>query len=85
MGGDIGPIDGHTVDHDILYRKVKINVCSRHEHRLTNTPLGANIICKDLEGNVESWKLDNILTVLWHPERMEDFWLPEEWKEIRPW
>lgn len=85
MGGSIGPVDGHKEDHDVLYRKVKINVCSRHEHRLTNTPLGANIICKDVEGNVESWKLDNILTVMWHPERMDDFWLPEEWKEIRPW
>jgi hypothetical protein len=30
------------------------------------------------EGYCESWKLDNMLAVLWHPERMKTHWPPYE-------
>jgi gamma-glutamyl-gamma-aminobutyrate hydrolase PuuD len=77
-GGDISPHEDHKKDHFVEYKGEKYNVCSRHNEVLTSIPSGATILATDETGNVESWKLDNIACVLWHPERMADHWMPEE-------
>lgn len=78
LGGKIKTHPGHTKDHLIHYKKIKINVTSRHSQVLTKIPDGATIIATDEDGHCESWKLDNIVTVLWHPERMTSAWMPDE-------
>lgn len=79
-GGDISPNPNHKRDHFVNYKGKQYKVCSRHNEVLTSIPSGATVIATDETGNVESWKLDNIACVLWHPERMADHWMPEEIK-----
>lgn len=81
LGGSLKKNTLHTEDHDVNYHNSQITVCSRHEEILSSIPHGAAVIATDSEGNCESWRLSNIATVLWHPERMDDFWLPEEIKQ----
>ena len=80
LGGSLEKSSLHDKDHHVYYKKIKVNVRSRHEEVLATIPAGATIICKDYEGYCESWQLGNIATVLWHPERMDDNWLPQEVK-----
>lgn len=80
LGGSIEKSDRHTEDHSVYYKESKIKVCSRHEEILKTIPLGASVLATDDDGNCESWKLDNIITVLWHPERMKNHWMPYEVK-----
>jgi gamma-glutamyl-gamma-aminobutyrate hydrolase PuuD len=82
LGGTIEKTDRHTDDHIVYYKKIRVNVKSRHEELFTTIPPGASVIATDENGACESWKLDNIVTVLWHPERMEDHWMPLEVYDI---
>ena len=78
LGGSIKESDRHKADHTVYYKDSEVEVHSRHEEILSSIPHGATCLATDDEGNCESWKLDNILTVLWHPERMNTHWLPYE-------
>lgn len=78
LGGSIEEVNGHKEDHEIIYGQSQITVCSRHEEIIKTIPHGASVLATDLDGNCESWKLDNIYTVLWHPERMKNHWMPYE-------
>lgn len=78
LGGAIAPSERHTKDHIVYYKNITKSVHSRHEEHLEKTPPGATILARDAQGMCESWKLNNIVTVLWHPERMADFWMPDE-------
>jgi gamma-glutamyl-gamma-aminobutyrate hydrolase PuuD len=81
FGGSLSKSTLHTDDHVVNYYNNKVTVCSRHEEILSSIPPGASIIATDDEGYCESWRLANIATVLWHPERMDDNWLPQEVKQ----
>lgn len=78
LGGSIKENGRHTRDHIVYYNDSEVEVCSRHEEILDKIPSGATCLATDEDGNCESWKLDNIVTVLWHPERMNTHWLPYE-------
>lgn len=81
LGGSLEKSSLHTEDHAVQYNNTQISVCSRHEEILSSIPPGATVIATDPEGNCESWRLSNIATVLWHPERMKNHWIPEEIKQ----
>jgi gamma-glutamyl-gamma-aminobutyrate hydrolase PuuD len=78
LGGSINTTDRHTKDHIVYYKNITKTVHSRHEEHLEKIPAGAAVIARDAQGMCESWKLNNIVTVLWHPERMTDCWMPDE-------
>ena len=78
LGGSIEAADGHKEDHNIYYGNSVISVCSRHEEVIKTIPYGATVLATDINGYCESWRLDNIYTVLWHPERMKNHWMPYE-------
>ena len=78
LGGSIEQNGRHTHDHSVNYKDSEVKVCSRHQEVLSKIPNGATCLATDSEGLCESWKLDNIITVLWHPERMKTHWLPYE-------
>ena len=82
LGGTLQTHESHQQDHDIYYGNSAVRVCSRHEEVLATIPVGATVLATDKEGNCESWKLDNIFTVLWHPERMKNHWMPYEISNI---
>ena len=78
LGGGIKPSLTHHQDHTVCYNNTIIRVHSRHEEVLSSIPVDATCIATDDAGNCESWYMDNIVTVLWHPERMNTHWLPAE-------
>lgn len=78
LGGSLLKSDRHDKDHNVYYNGSKVNVRSRHEEVLNTIPPGADILATDEDGYCESWKLHNMVTVLWHPERMKNFWMPKE-------
>lgn len=78
LGGSIMKSDRHTEDHTVYYKGNKVTVRSRHEEVLSTIPPGADVLATDEQGYCESWKLHNMVTVLWHPERMKNFWMPIE-------
>jgi len=78
LGGDIKTNNNHGANHSICYNNRIISVHSRHDEVLNSIPNGATSLATDTEGYCESWCLDNIVTVLWHPERMKSHWLPNE-------
>lgn len=78
LGGEIADSDRHQQDHIVYYKNITKTVHSRHQEHLASIPPGASMLARDAQGWCESWKLNNIVTVLWHPERMTDFWMPDE-------
>lgn len=82
LGGKIKESSRHKQNHNVYYKGSQVEVCSRHEEVLETIPLGASVLATDEDGYCESWKLDNIITVLWHPERMKNHWMPEEVKQL---
>ena len=77
FGGTIKPDPNHKQDHYVNATGARISVRSRHEEGLGNIPAGAEVLSKDDDGNVEAWKLKDIGCVLWHPERMNNHWMPD--------
>lgn len=78
LGGSLLESDRHTDDHSVYYKGKRVNVRSRHQEVLNKIPNGCTVLASDEQGNCESWKLHNMVTVLWHPERMKTHWMPEE-------
>ena len=78
LGGTIMRVDGHKEDHKVYYKAQEHTVVSRHTESFATIPPGATVLATDEQGNVESWKIGDIGCVLWHPERMEDHWMPDE-------
>ena len=78
FGGSIKADPNHKEDHIVKYKDSNITVRSRHNEVLGSVPAGATVLATDAEGNPESWMLEHIGCVLWHPERMDNHWMPEE-------
>jgi len=82
LGGALAKTDRHDKDHIVYYKDTTKTVCSRHSEHLETIPPGVTVLARDPQGYCESWKLDNIACVLWHPERMADYWMPEEVRTV---
>lgn len=82
MDGKLIEIDGHRrTRHKISYKYRCRTVNSYHGAAITEPPSEAEILVKDADGNIESWIRDNVMAIVWHPEREEDFWVPDEIKK----
>lgn len=82
LGGSLEKTDRHKQNHIIYYKDKTKNVCSRHNEVLHSLPPGVVELAHDAQGYCESWKIENIACVMWHPERMEDHWMPDEINNI---
>lgn len=79
LQGRIGEIEGHMdTKHSVYYCNQVYNVNSYHQLVVITPPPGAQILAVDDQGNCESWILDNVAGIAWHPERMTDPWIPNE-------
>lgn len=79
LGGQVSETMGHSgTDHDVEYFGDLISVNSYHNLAITYPHKSATILCRDGMGNVEAWIDGNIAGIVWHPERMEKPWIPEE-------
>lgn len=79
LGGIVEPVEGHRgVEHSLIYNNTMVRVNSHHDLAITRLHSGATPLCVDEQGHVEAFIDGNLAGVVWHPERMEDPWLPTE-------
>lgn len=69
-------------DHCIVYHGTAHLVNSYHTNVITKAPKHSTTLCVDEEGYIESWIKDNVAAVVWHPERMDTFWMPREVEQL---
>lgn len=79
LGGQIGDIDGHSdVTHDVSYFGEIQQVNSHHTLCIKQPHTKATVLASDNQGNCEAWIDGNLAGIVWHPERMDTPWIPEE-------
>ena len=79
LGGTIVSVDGHMDSyHEVDYNGQHHLVNSYHTLRIAQPPPGATVLARDLDGHVESWILGRTAGVMWHPERQQQPWIPQE-------
>ena len=83
LGGQIDYIDAHMDSHHVVtYNDQQYLVNSYHNVRVETLPPGATALAYDPDGNVEAWIHGNTASVMWHPERMIDPWIPSEIQKL---
>lgn len=79
IGGEIIEVQNHQdVDHPIFYHNEVLEVNSYHNLGIKAMPNNVSVICKDYLGNVEAFVDGNLAGIVWHPERMDNPWIPPE-------
>ena len=83
MGGVVNDVITHMdSSHPIWYFGEEKIVNSYHNLCISTPPEKATVLATDSEGNCEAWLDGKIAAVMWHPERMEVPWLPDEIENI---
>ena len=80
LGGTVGKKDGHRggVDHIVKYRDQNITVNSYHGLNIKVPQASATVLARDEDGDCEAWIDGTVAGVVWHPERMDVPWIPDE-------
>ena len=79
LGGAMNDVeDHHNTEHAVIYQGQKHTVNSYHTISIETPHEKAEILAVDADGNTEAWIDGNIAGVAWHPERMDEPWLPTE-------
>ena len=79
LGGTVAPADGHMDSyHEVEYHGQQQLVNSYHSLRIEQAPEGAIVLARDPDGYVEAWILGHTAGIMWHPERMQQPFVPEE-------
>jgi putative glutamine amidotransferase len=79
LGGSVVPVDGHMDSyHEVEYHGQMHLVNSYHKLRIEQPPEGATVLAHDPDGNPEAWTLGRTAGVMWHPERQQQPWWPQE-------
>jgi len=83
-GGELISVEGHRrTNHAVLYKYEQRTVNSYHGSSITVAPTDAKVLVTDDNGYIESWQYENVMAVVWHPERdLEHHWLPDEFYDI---
>ena len=77
LGGIIEPVNGHyNTNHSVYYNNQEFTVNSYHTLSI-KLACGKPLVT-DADSNAEAWIDRNVAGVVWHPERMEQPWLPNE-------
>ncbi len=79
LGGEIAEISNHTdCEHEINYFGDLITVNSHHSLAIKIPQKSATILANDDHGNCEAWIDGQTAGIVWHPERMDVPWIPDE-------
>ena len=79
MGGIVTDVITHMdTSHSVWYFGEEKTVNSYHNLCISTPPEKSTVLAVDSEGYCESWIDGKIAAVVWHPERMEVPWLPDE-------
>jgi gamma-glutamyl-gamma-aminobutyrate hydrolase PuuD len=83
MGGTLAQCEGHMDDeHAVKYKDKYIVVNSFHSNSILTIPPKAINLATDWGQRSEAWIDNNVGAVVWHPERMEKPFLPDEIMEF---
>jgi gamma-glutamyl-gamma-aminobutyrate hydrolase PuuD len=83
LGGVVEPILGHKdTTHKINYFGDLISVNSYHDSAITKLHKTGTQLCSDDNGHTEAFIDGKLAGVVWHPERMEVPWLPDEIEDL---
>lgn len=79
LGGSVVDIDAHMDQlHPVLYFGEVKMVNSFHNLTISKLHRTGTTLCTDELGHTEAWIDGKIAGVVWHPERMDNPWLPDE-------
>ena len=79
LGGQVSPVESHSdTVHQINYFGDQVWVNSYHNLAIVQPHDQATVLATDADNHCEAWVDGNIAAVVWHPERMEHPWLPDE-------
>ena len=83
LGGKVIDVEGHAgVEHDVNYFGEIKQVNSYHSLCIKQPTSQAVILANDHDGNCEAWIDGKIAGIVWHPERMQNPWIPEEIEQL---
>jgi len=80
LGGTVDTKQGHHggVEHVVKYRDQDVVVNSYHDLVIKQPQSSAQVLAVDPEGDCEAW-IDGLTAgIVWHPERSQDPWIPDE-------
>ena len=79
LGGTVVPVDGHMDSyHEVFYQDEPHLVNSYHKLRIERSPPSATVLARDPDGYAEAWIQERTAGIMWHPERMQQPWIPQE-------
>jgi gamma-glutamyl-gamma-aminobutyrate hydrolase PuuD len=79
LGGTVEQCEGHMdVEHCISYMNKDYTVNSHHSISIKKLHSTAQALAYDQDGDCEAWIDGNIAGIVWHPERMDDPFIPDE-------
>lgn len=83
LGGEVAQCHDHMdTEHFVTYNRKTIKVNSFHSNQIVKIPKNAKSLAVDKDGYCESWIDNNIAAMVWHPERMQDPFIPIEIMEF---
>ena len=83
LGGSVVPVEDHMDSyHEVTYHGEQQLVNSYHKLRIENTPPGSTVLAHDPDGHAEAWIHGHTAGIMWHPERQQQPWIPQEIKHL---
>ena len=73
-----GKENHHNVNHLVYGKESSRMVNSFHNIAIDKHPPNSVLLYSDEDDDCESWIMDNICAIVWHPERMTIPYIPEE-------
>ena len=80
LGGSVvAAVGDHSETlHPVMYFGEEVMVNSFHNLAIQQLHPTGTVLCTDQDGHVESWIDGTLAGVVWHPERMDRPWIPDE-------
>ena len=83
LGGSVVPVEDHMDSyHEVTYHGEQHLVNSYHKLRIEKTPPGSTVLAHDPDGHAEAWIHGRTAGIMWHPERQQQPWIPQEIKHL---
>ena len=84
LGGSVVAAVGNHSEtlHPVMYFGEEVVVNSFHNLAIQQLHPSGTVLCIDSDGHVESWIDGTLAGVIWHPERMDRPWIPDEIEDL---
>ena len=83
LDGSVVPVKDHMDSyHEVTYHGEQHLVNSYHKLRIEKTPPGSIVLAHDPDGHAEAWIHGRTAGIMWHPERQQQPWIPQEIKHL---